>query len=92
MSGYKYKRLGEEAWLATAVEPLPQKAGFYADNEVYCEMIMKKGIGLQVSAGEASIAVIMDTKQAKALRRALKMQLKAIKDEKQYAKHGRKTK
>lgn len=88
----RYKRLGEEAWLATAVEPLPQGAGLYADNKVYCKMIMEKGIGLQVSTGEASIAVIMDTKQAKAIRRALKMQLKAIKDEKQYAKHGRKTK
>lgn len=88
----RYKRLGEDACITTAVEPITEDAVFYGDNEIICEMGGVKGVGLKITTRENSIAVIMDTKQAKAIRKALKMQLKAIKDEKQYAKHRRKTK
>ena len=89
-------KLGQNAWIITLAEKEEEKAKIYADNTIFCEIKdpADRVVCLQVITEESRTAVIMDTEQAKGVCRALKMQIKAIKEEqrkakKRRAKHGR---
>lgn len=74
-------RLGKDAMIASSLE-IGTELAFY-DNQP--REYNRSDICLHVMAGENHIAVLMDTEQAKAIRRGLKMQIKAkTKKEKSY--------
>lgn len=76
--------LGQNAWIITSAEKEEEKAKIYADNTILCEIKdpADRVICLQVITEETKTAVIMDTEQARTIRKALKMQIKAIKEHK----------
>lgn len=68
--------LGNGAMITTSIESYPE-ARFYADNEIMCEA--GQGVGLTIIAeNNNSVTVVMNRQQAKAIRKALKMQIKAL--------------
>ena len=81
MGGYK---LGNNAWITTSTETINTEGEkFYADNSVNIEAKgTERVICLRVATTtEQAITIIMDAKQAKAVRKALKMQIKVIENE-----------
>lgn len=87
----RYK-LGDNAWITTSTEHIVTEGDgvingsiLYADNKAIMTVKTERVVCLRVATTtEEAIAITMDTKQAKAVRKALKMQIKAIKDEQKH--------
>lgn len=72
--------LGNGAMIKISLESYPESQ-LYADNKIMCEV--GQGVGLTIIAeNDNRVTVVMNKKQAKAIRKALKMQIKALKENK----------